>query len=358
MVRSRTNTDTASRNGRERLDRAGRQGSHVVEMQRRRLLTATTELVYERGAHGLTAALVAERAGMSRRTFHDIFEDREGCLLAAFEEAADQAKHAVEQAVAGEEKWIDMIRAGLTGLLSFLDYEPGMARLLVVEALASGTKTLNARKRVLERIIAIVDQGRSQSKPSSRGLSLAGGTLKGTSRQAGREPPPLTAEGTVGAVFSVIHARMLANPCEGEQAAEEKGKERALVELAAPLMAMIVQPYLGAAAARKELARPVSIPEPVTPRLPADPFKDLSMRLTYRTARVLSSIAASPGSSSKQIAQAAGITDEGQTSKLLNRLQRYELIHDTGAGPAKGQPRAWKLTQRGESILQAVGQND
>ncbi len=348
---------TAPRNGRARLDRAGRQGSHVVEMQRRRLLTATTELVYERGAHGLTAALVAERAGMSRRTFHDIFEDREGCLLAAFEEAAEHATQAVERAAVGEERWIDRIRAGLTALLSFLDYEPSMARLLIIEALGSGAKTLNARKRALERIIAIVDEGRSQSK-------------------TGREPPPLTAEGTVGAVFGVIHARMLervgeetppreeTHPRKAKQAGERVqpgtagGQRRALIELASPLMATIVQPYLGAAAARKELARPVNVPEPIAPRLPADPFKDLSMRLTYRTARVLSSIAATPGASSKQIAQAAGITDEGQTSKLLNRLQRHELIHDTGPGPAKGTPRAWQLTQRGEGILQAVGENN
>jgi AcrR family transcriptional regulator len=316
-----------SHNGNGRLDRAGRQGSHVVEMQRQRLLTATTELVYERGAHGLTAALVAERAGMSRRTFHDIFEDREGCLLAAFEEAVGQVTQAVLRAAEGQRKWIDTVRAGLAGLLSFLDYEPGMARLLIVEALSSGTKTLEARKRVLTEIITIVDQGRAHSK-------------------SGREPPPLTAEGTVGAVFSVIHARML----EGEQ--------RPLVELASPLMAMIAQPYLGVAAAQKELARPVSIPEPITPRLPSDPFKDLPMRLTYRTARVLSSIAAHPGASSKQIAQAAGITDEGQTSKLLNRLQRYELIQDTGVGPAKGMPRAWRLTERGEGVLQAVGEGD
>jgi AcrR family transcriptional regulator len=165
-------------------------------MQRRRLLTATTELVYERGANGLTAALVAERAGMSRRTFHDIFEDREGCLHDAFQEAAEQATHTVLQAAKGHEKWIDTVRAGLTGLLSFLDYEPGMARLLIVEALAAGTKTLDARRRVLAQIITIIDQGRSQSKTPSRG-------------RAGRELSPLTAEGTVGAVFSVIHARML-----------------------------------------------------------------------------------------------------------------------------------------------------
>ena len=313
------------RNG--RVDRAGRQGSHVVEMQRRFLLTATTELVYERGIQGLTAALVAERAGMSRRTFHDIFEDREGCLLSAFEEAVEQATRAVLPAAEDQEKWADRVRAGLTGLLSFLDYEPGMARLLVVEALAAGAKTLDARRRVLERVIAVIDQGRLLSKP-------------------GREPSPLTAEGTVGAVFSVIHARML------------DSEQRALIKLAAPLMAMIAQPYLGAAPTQKELARPVSIPEPVVPRLPSDPFKDLPIGLTYRTALVLSSIAAHPGASSKQIARAAGITDEGQTSKLLNRLQRYELIHDTGIGPTKGMPRAWQLTQRGEGVLQAVGEGN
>jgi AcrR family transcriptional regulator len=296
-------------------------------MQRRRLLTATTELVYERGVQGLTAALIVERAGMSRRTFHDIFEDREECLHAAFQEAVEQATQAVLRAAEGQQKWAEKVRAGLTGLLLFLDYEPGMARLLIVEALAAGAKTLNARRHVITQIITIVDQGREQSK-------------------TGRETPPLTAEGTVGAVFSVIHARML------------DGEQRSLIELAGPLMAMITQPYLGAAAAQKELTRPVMTLEPVVPRLPSDPFKDLPMRLTYRTALVLSSIAAHPGASSKQIAQAAGITDEGQTSKLLNRLQRYELIHDTGIGPAKGMPRAWQLTQRGQAILQAIGKNN
>jgi AcrR family transcriptional regulator len=315
----------ASPNGNGRLDRAGRQGGHVVEMQRRRLLTATTEIVFERGAQALTAVLVAERAGMSRKTFYDLFEDREGCLLAAFEEAVSQATRPVEQAAAGEVRWRERVRAGLTGLLSFLDYDPGTARLLIVEALSSGDRTLQSRRRVLAQIITIVDEGRAESKAS-------------------REPPPLTAEGIVGAVFSVIHARMLARD------------PRPLVELTGPLMAMIVQLYLGPAAARKELERPVTMPDRVTPRLPADPFKDLPMRLTYRTARVLSSIAATPGASSKQVADAAGISDEGQTSKLLNRLQRYGLIQDTGIGPAKGMPRAWSLTERGEGVLQAVGQ--
>jgi AcrR family transcriptional regulator len=305
--------------------RAARQGSHVVEMQRRRLLTATTELVYERGAQALTAALIAERAGMSRRTFHELFEDREGCLLAAFAEGVTQATEVVVRAAAGERRWAPGVRAGLTALLSLFDYDPGSARLLIVEALSCGEPTLKARARVIERLVAVIDGGRSQVKGD-------------------RQPPPLTAEGLVGAVFSVIHARLLARD------------PRPLSELVGPLMATIVHPYLGPAAARRELDKVPAAPQPRTPRLPSDPFKDLPRRLTYRTALVLSSIAAAPGASSKQVADAAGISDEGQTSKLLNRLARYGLIEDSGIGPTQGLPRAWSLTERGAGVLRAVGQ--
>jgi len=210
-------------------------------------------------------------------------------------------------------------------LLSFFDSSPGAARLLVVEALSAGEQTLNARRRVLAQLVAFVDRGRAQAK-------------------RGREPPPLTAEGVVGAVSSVIHARILDHD------------QRPLTGLTGPLIAMIVQPYLGPTIAQRELQKPVSVvQQPVVSRLHADPFRGLPMRLTYRTVRVLCSIADAPGASNKQVARAAGITDEGQTSKLLTRLQRYELIDDAGIGPAKGLPRAWSLTERGEGVLQAVG---
>jgi hypothetical protein len=130
-----------------------------------------------------------------------------------------------------------------------------------------------------------------------------------------------------------------------------------LTQLTGSLMALIVHPYLGPAAARRELEK-AAIVEPihVRPRLPADPFKDLPIRLTYRTALVLSSIAQSPGSSSRQVADASGITDPGQISRLLTRLRTSGLIQDDGLGPTKGMARAWTLTERGEGVLQATGQ--
>ncbi len=316
-----------------RTDRAGREGGHVIEMQRRRLLSATVELAYEGGVQAQTVATICERAGLSRKTFYDIFEGREECLLATFNDAVEQAAVVVEQALAVERSWCEQVRTALAALLLFFDREPGIARLLVVEALSSGPQTLQARKRALERIIMFVDEGRVEAK-------------------AGSGLPPLTAEGTVGAVFAVVHARLL----------EHGGSP--LLELARPLTAMIVGPYLGVVAARKELKRPTaSLAATVSnlptnaPNLPSDPFKDLPIRFTYRTARVLTSIAETPGASSKQVAQASGIADDGQASRLLTRLQHHDLIQDNGVGPTKGMPRAWTLTSRGQQILQAVGQS-
>jgi AcrR family transcriptional regulator len=301
-----------------------REGGHVVEMQRRRLLSATVEVAFERGVQALTVATICERAGLSRKTFYSLYEEREEFLLAAFADGLSQAREAITVAVADERRWCERIRAGLVALLRFLDREPGVGRLLIVEALGSGAPTLEARRHALNELAAIVDGGRGEARAS-------------------RKPPPLTAEGVVGAVLSVLHARML------------HGERQPLVELAKPLMAMIVQPYLEPAAAQRELDRPVPVEPSAVPRLPADPFRDLPIRLTYRTARALSAIAADPGSSSRHVADVAGISDVGQTSKLLKRLERHGLIEDTGVGPAKGLPRAWSLTERGESVLQAVG---
>ena len=49
------------------------------------------EVCIERGAGNVTVAHVVERAGVSRRTFYEIFEDREDCFLAAFEEGIARA---------------------------------------------------------------------------------------------------------------------------------------------------------------------------------------------------------------------------------------------------------------------------
>ena len=77
------------------------------------------------------------------------------------------------------------------------------------------------------------------------------------------------------------------------------------------------------------------------------------MRRTYRTWQVLGAISdltcARPGAgpSNREIAAAAGIEDEGQTSRLLKRLEGHCLIENTGVGHARGGANAWGLTVEG-----------
>lgn len=303
---------------------SSRQGAHVIEMQRRRLLLAFVELVSEHGLEGAGVGPVCKRAGVSRRTFYEIFADREACLLAALDTALERISESVIPACEGERKWSARIRAGLLALLECFDAEPGLARLCVIETLRAGPEVSNRRKRILDTLAAAIDEGRRES------------------RQAGALPP-LTAQGAVGGALSVIHARLL----EADHAP--------LVELAGPLTGMIVHPYLGPAAARRELDRPMPAAPAAPVHVPNDPFKDLPIRFTYRTALVLATIAADPGASNRHIADTAGIADEGQTSRLLRRLQQAGLIENHGDGQPKGEANAWTLTPRGEAVQEAIG---
>ncbi len=291
----------------------------VSEIQRVRMLAAMVEVSYERGAGNVTVAHVVERAGVSRRTFYELFADREACFLAAFDDAVARASRYVLDAYDPKAKWTDRVRSALVALLEFLDVERGASRLLLVGSLGEGTGALESRRRVLARIIAMVDEGREESR-------------------AGMEPPPLTAEGVVGGVLSILHARLLEEP------------PTRLLELTGPLMSMIVLPYLGSSAARRELVRPVPKQRVTSPSANSNPLRELEMRLTYRTARVLMAVAARPGGSNRQVADAAGIADQGQISKLLGRLHGLGLIENTGAGSERGAPNAWTLTSRGWEV--------
>jgi AcrR family transcriptional regulator len=307
-----------------------RQGAHVSSMQRRRLLSAAFELIADPGrAQATTVASLCQRAGVSRKTFYDLFTDREACVAAAFEDALTLAMQAVASRCSTGENWRARMRGALTVLLGLFDERPELARMLIVEALSAGPRVLERRAIVVRDLIARVDEGRTESK-------------------SGKTPPPLTAEGVVGAVFSVIHARLLEPPAGG----------RHLSELTSQLMGLIVHPYLGAAAAEAELATisPVLKPGREELHLEPAPFRDLTIRLTYRTALVLSTIATTPGSSSKQIANAAGVSDEGQMSRLLRRLERNGLVCNAGGEPRRGEAKAWTLTSRGQGILLAAGQ--
>ncbi len=335
-ARGRTRSGVSVSSGRE-TSGVGRE--KVSEIQRARILAAMTEVAAERGAANVTVAHVVGRSGVSRRTFYELFEDREACFLTvAFDDALARIAARIVPAYEAERRWRDRIRAALAELLEFLDEEPEMGRLCIVETLAAGPRALERRTRVIETVKGALDEGHDETK-------------------GGREPPPLTAEGVIGAVSSVLHARLAVTkpflPVPSGSAGRP-GARGSFAELLGPLMGMIVLPYAGTAAATKEIERP----RPARPKRShghgRDPLRELDMRLTYRTVRVLLAVAQAPGASNRALADAADVADQGQISKLLSRLQALGLIQNSGGGPARGEPNAWRLTGKGEQVGNAI----
>lgn len=292
-------------------------GRHMVDLQRRRLAAAIVETVGSEGLQEASVSHVCRRASMSRRTFYELFEDREACLLAGLEVAMKRLIDEVAAAYSGSGAWRERIRVALTVLLERFDAEPALARVCVIETLRAGPAVLEYRAWVLAALADAVDEGRPES---------TGGVL------------PLTAQGVVGGVLAVMHAHLIEQPATP------------LVGLVGPLMAMIIHPYLGSASAREEFATPVAEPAKTIDHLPKDPFSGLSIRLTYRTAKVLATIAASPGASNREVGDGAEISDDGQTSRLLSRLRAAGLVTNDRQPGARGERNAWSLTQRGRDV--------
>jgi AcrR family transcriptional regulator len=302
----------------------------IAEIQRSRLLSAAVRAMDEDGYGDTTVAHITSRARVSRRTFYELFDDREDCLIAVLEHALGTVEAEIAAASPDAPPWRERVRGGLWAILAFFERDRALARVCTVQALHGGQSIMERRTQVLARLASVIDEGRREG---SRGV----------------DAPSLTAEGLVGAANGIVQERLL-----------NHGREP-LTVLLGPLMAMIVLPYLGPAAARREQARPA--PEPLSEpsvgdpqeALPIDdPLASIPMRVTYRTARVLEYIAEQPGVSNRMVGEHAGIPDQGQISKLLSRLERLGLAANRGEGHVKGEPNAWTLTPKGERVAQSI----
>ena len=297
------------------------------------------EEVALRGTSSVTVARVIARARVSRRLFYELFADVEDCLLATFDWGVEQARAVALEACSGEQDWLGQMRVGLAALLRFFDRQPLLAQVCIVHAAGGGRRVLQRRAAVIDELCAAVDRGRALSS-------------------AERIPGQVVAEGVVGAVLAVLYARVLAHDHAHGVEAPEGEQAAALIDLHGELMSMIVLPYLGANAAGEELSRPAP-PPPASSALEAGPVavpasEQAGARLTYRTVQVLRAIAEVPAGSNREVAERAGIVDQGQISKILTRLEYQGLVVNragsSSAHPARGAPNSWWLTDRGEAL--------
>jgi AcrR family transcriptional regulator len=145
---------------------SGRHGlsREVVERsQRERLLEAMIGAVNENGYQATSIVEVAGRAGVSRKTFYELFGDKEGCFIAALDWLIERLMAFLGPAWQRPGAWSDRIRRSLAALLTALSYRPEGARLAMVETLVAGPRARERYRAALAALGTFVDQGRSQT---------------------------------------------------------------------------------------------------------------------------------------------------------------------------------------------------
>jgi AcrR family transcriptional regulator len=173
---------------------------------RRRVLSATIEMVAEVGVSGASAAAIAERSGLSWGVIQYHFGDRLGLFLAAFDDAIDGFERRQRDAAASatgslaervdhllSQAWLQMTSAGYRGLLEIqllLVREPAAA-----SEYRAGTRRASAaahdawRSTFAELDPALVARVHDVALASMRGLAVshALGTPTSGSAQARRD---------------------------------------------------------------------------------------------------------------------------------------------------------------------------
>ncbi len=287
-----------------------------IELQRARKLVTAAEAVRK-----FAFAELSQAPG-SRELLDDHLEGIEAAQLEAFEQALALAGARASEAYDAQEGWLDGVRAGLLALLEFFDSEQALARYLLVHSAHAGPAVLERRADVLDALAEVLDDERAPG----RGY-----------------PPPLTAQALLSGVLGVLHERC------------SKRDPGTLVDLAGSLMSFIVLPFLGARAARLELARSVEATlTPVEPALALWALRDPGGRLNQRTVSVLRVIGSEPGLNSRELASRDGVKDQGQMSRLLSRLARLGLIENTREAQRRGDVKAWQLTIAPEELEAAI----
>jgi AcrR family transcriptional regulator len=118
--------------------------------QRERVLMAVIDAVAQTGFAEMTVADVVARAGVSRRTFYEHFDDKLECLLAAYEARSEELRRVTADAVAAADPGT-RLQVGLRAYLEHLAANPTAARVLTIDILGAGPRALECRERTRAR---------------------------------------------------------------------------------------------------------------------------------------------------------------------------------------------------------------
>lgn len=144
--------------GRGKYDRS-RSADERQKDQLRRLLDAAAHVFAENGWAEATVETIVTRAGMSRRTFYEHFDDLKDCLLQLHDRVAKGAVRAVEMQVQGVEDPRELLRLGVTGFLGGIAAFPHIARVVFRVVREAGPEFEPMHEEMMGRFARLMHEG-------------------------------------------------------------------------------------------------------------------------------------------------------------------------------------------------------
>jgi AcrR family transcriptional regulator len=182
------------------------------EDDRARVLRSALELAALEGYGNLTPMRIVDEAGVSIDTFFNLFEDMEGCFLAALEKLGEEVRTTVsDPGLSCTDEWPAAVRRALDRLMRYFAARPAYTQTIATGVFGMGQRAVNLSAELACEVAARLT--------------------------AGAPGPPLTGlaqEGIEGAIWHTIHLQTMSRAAS------------TLPELSDYLAYVVLAPFLGA----------------------------------------------------------------------------------------------------------------
>ncbi|MCL2540870.1 MAG: TetR/AcrR family transcriptional regulator [Nocardioidaceae bacterium] len=183
----------------------------VRENQRIRLLVAMAEACSADGYQETTVAAVIRRAGISRKTFYELFSDKEDCFVQAYDLGSAVLMDAIAQARAREGSWEERLERGFVALTDAIADNHAFAEICILHVWSAGSRARVRHYETTRRFAVFL-----QDVGEELGSVALGGIVGGISSILLRH----LAEGSIDSVRDLVPdlVDMVLLPLEGHRA--------------------------------------------------------------------------------------------------------------------------------------------
>jgi AcrR family transcriptional regulator len=128
----------------------------VAAHQRERLFEAMVDVVNDKGFVASTISDLVKRAGVSRRSFYEHFQNKEECLLAAYDALLERLTERIMSAYRSEAAWQEQIETIVKALFDAASDRPDAAKLVCVEMGAAGPVGIERWAKDAEQLARVI----------------------------------------------------------------------------------------------------------------------------------------------------------------------------------------------------------